>query len=128
MTDQPSFTCPDCGATSHHPDDVANGYCGRCHAFTGSRGSGPVSTMDVPTCGGCGQSLNAMGELSAFRRLFAAMLFRADGTIHVPYNAIERVDDTRWTVETMWDQRHHRWTARLLIDGDYMVPPEADGG
>jgi hypothetical protein len=30
-----AFTCPRCGAVSHHPDDLANGYCGRCHAFTG---------------------------------------------------------------------------------------------
>lgn len=28
------FTCPACGATSHHPDDQAHGYCGQCHAFT----------------------------------------------------------------------------------------------
>ncbi|WP_428950978.1 hypothetical protein [Streptomyces sp. cg35] len=35
MTSRPSFTCPVCSATSHHPKDVANGYCGRCHRFTG---------------------------------------------------------------------------------------------
>lgn len=39
---QPSFVCPDCGARSHHPQDLLNGYCGRCHAFTGSP-PGPVS-------------------------------------------------------------------------------------
>lgn len=39
MSDQPrSFTCPDCGMTSYHPEDVRQGYCGNCHAFTGSRG------------------------------------------------------------------------------------------
>jgi hypothetical protein len=32
-----SFTCPDCGMTSHHPDDAKHGYCGNCHAFTGSK-------------------------------------------------------------------------------------------
>jgi histidine triad (HIT) family protein len=32
MTD--SFTCPRCGATSHNPNDVREGYCGRCHAWT----------------------------------------------------------------------------------------------
>lgn len=31
----PSFTCPACGMTSHHPADAAHGYCGNCHAFTG---------------------------------------------------------------------------------------------
>jgi hypothetical protein len=31
---RPSITCPRCGATSHHPDDVDQGYCGRCHWWT----------------------------------------------------------------------------------------------
>lgn len=30
-----SFTCPRCGATSHNPTDVEEGYCGACHDFTG---------------------------------------------------------------------------------------------
>ncbi len=30
-----SFTCPCCLLTSHHPEDVARGYCGSCHAWTG---------------------------------------------------------------------------------------------
>lgn len=28
-----SFTCPDCGRTSYHPEDEANSYCGHCHTF-----------------------------------------------------------------------------------------------
>lgn len=28
------FTCPACGAVSHHPTDKAEGYCGRCHEHT----------------------------------------------------------------------------------------------
>lgn len=35
MTHPAGFTCPRCGRTSHHPDDVRHGYCGACHAFTG---------------------------------------------------------------------------------------------
>lgn len=35
MTAAPAFTCPDCGTVSAHPDDLAQGYCGRCHRFTG---------------------------------------------------------------------------------------------
>lgn len=31
-----SFTCPDCFWTSANPNDLANLYCGHCHAFTGS--------------------------------------------------------------------------------------------
>jgi uncharacterized Zn finger protein (UPF0148 family) len=29
------FTCPRCRLTSYHPTDLAEGYCGACHAFTG---------------------------------------------------------------------------------------------
>lgn len=28
-----SFTCPRCGLTSNNPNDAANLYCSRCHAF-----------------------------------------------------------------------------------------------
>lgn len=28
------FTCPRCNATSHNPNDKAEGYCGRCHTWT----------------------------------------------------------------------------------------------
>jgi hypothetical protein len=31
MASTGSITCPKCGATSHHPMDVQNRYCGRCH-------------------------------------------------------------------------------------------------
>jgi RNase P subunit RPR2 len=36
---QLSITCPQCGATSTHPTDIADGYCGRCHEFTTRRPS-----------------------------------------------------------------------------------------
>ena len=32
---EPSFTCPACGAVSYHPGDIREGYCGRCHDWTG---------------------------------------------------------------------------------------------
>lgn len=32
--EEPTFTCPRCEATSHHPKDVEFGYCGACHDFT----------------------------------------------------------------------------------------------
>jgi hypothetical protein len=28
------FQCPKCGAVSYHPDDLKNGYCGKCHEYT----------------------------------------------------------------------------------------------
>lgn len=33
--DVDGFTCPRCRRTSHHPEDLRQGYCGACHAFTG---------------------------------------------------------------------------------------------
>jgi ribosomal protein S27AE len=30
----PSITCPRCGATSYNPNDIQQGYCGRCHDWT----------------------------------------------------------------------------------------------
>jgi hypothetical protein len=32
---QRAFVCPRCGATSTHPNDIAQGYCGACHDWTG---------------------------------------------------------------------------------------------
>lgn len=31
------FRCPRCGMTSAHPTDLAEGYCGNCHDWTGRR-------------------------------------------------------------------------------------------
>lgn len=28
-----SYTCPACGRTSYHPEDVKQRYCGACHVF-----------------------------------------------------------------------------------------------
>jgi hypothetical protein len=33
---EPSITCPQCGMTSHNPNDVREGYCGNCHDWTGA--------------------------------------------------------------------------------------------
>jgi hypothetical protein len=45
VQDQPSITCPRCRATSYHPADIAEGYCGRCHEWT------------APRCRDCGRVL-----------------------------------------------------------------------
>lgn len=29
------FTCPECGAVSYSPNDIVEGYCGVCKAWTG---------------------------------------------------------------------------------------------
>lgn len=33
--DTPRIVCPRCGMVSYHPDDIAAGYCGKCHDWTG---------------------------------------------------------------------------------------------
>lgn len=30
-----SITCPKCGMTTYDPDDIEEGYCGKCHDWTG---------------------------------------------------------------------------------------------
>lgn len=30
---RPTFTCPDCGRTSHNPNDARERYCGACHTY-----------------------------------------------------------------------------------------------
>lgn len=35
MSNEKGFTCPKCFATSFNPNDLEEGYCGRCHEFTG---------------------------------------------------------------------------------------------
>jgi hypothetical protein len=30
----PSITCPRCGLSSYHADDIRYGYCGNCHDWT----------------------------------------------------------------------------------------------
>jgi hypothetical protein len=36
-----SITCPECGKTSHHPQDIEQGYCGNCHWWTSDPELGP---------------------------------------------------------------------------------------
>lgn len=49
--DQPSFTCPVCGMVSYSLDDVREGYCGNCHAFTGVFGRSGEEARQVEAHG-----------------------------------------------------------------------------
>lgn len=51
LTEPPSFTCPRCGRTSHHPMDVTEGYCGACHDWTGEGTDRPRSIYNSLTGG-----------------------------------------------------------------------------
>jgi hypothetical protein len=35
-TETTSITCPVCRMTSYNPTDIAQGYCGNCHDYTGA--------------------------------------------------------------------------------------------
>ena len=39
------FNCPRCGAVSYNFNDLEQGYCGRCHKFTGAFRT-PCSTIE----------------------------------------------------------------------------------
>jgi hypothetical protein len=39
------ITCPRCGATSHNPNDVADGYCSRCHWWTSDDNLGTPAVL-----------------------------------------------------------------------------------
>jgi hypothetical protein len=43
-----AFTCPVCGKVSYHPMDEAEGYCGKCHRFTGAAIASLVMTAKKP--------------------------------------------------------------------------------
>jgi hypothetical protein len=43
----PGFSCPKCGRTSHHPDDIREGYCGACHDWTGTPAGGATATIPL---------------------------------------------------------------------------------
>lgn len=45
-----SFTCPWCGSVSHNVIDVQEGYCGRCHWWTGD----DKIPMTMRPCQECG--------------------------------------------------------------------------
>lgn len=49
-----AITCPACFATSHNPNDVREGYCGNCHAWTSlPAGSQPVTRHNAHHCAVC---------------------------------------------------------------------------
>lgn len=62
------FTCPVCGAVSHHPQDGAEGYCGACHWWTGD----PILGALAPDADPPDDETHAMG------RRIAGMLIERD--------------------------------------------------
>jgi plasmid maintenance system antidote protein VapI len=63
----PTFTCPCCGATSSHPQDIAHGYCSRCHAFTGDPELGPPHLAEA--CPERKTAGDALAEILMDRRM-----------------------------------------------------------
>jgi ribosomal protein L37E len=47
MAEQPSITCPRCGRTSYHPEDIRWGYCGSCHSYTGGERTESTDTAEA---------------------------------------------------------------------------------
>ena len=60
-----AFTCPCCGAVSRNPNDLEQGYCGRCHWWTGDPALGPPH-LEEPC-----EWRGGNPEFEAFRQEFA---------------------------------------------------------
>lgn len=71
-TPAPAFTCPCCGAVSHHPTDLEQGYCGRCHWWTGDPHLGRDHLAGL-----CEMRVNP--EFAAFRDEFYDHILDASG-------------------------------------------------
>ena len=54
-----AFTCPRCGRTSHNPHDIAEGYCGACHDWTGAH------VFVVRPCRVCGAAVLCLPNTDA---------------------------------------------------------------
>jgi hypothetical protein len=61
---EPAFTCPCCGAVSHHPADLEQGYCARCHWWAGDPALGPPHLAEP-----C-EARDGNPEFAAFRQEF----------------------------------------------------------
>ena len=53
----PSITCPQCGRTSYHPQDIRHMYCGNCHQFHDTMKG--LDTMSNENCAACGKYVSA---------------------------------------------------------------------
>jgi hypothetical protein len=69
----PSFTCPCCGAVSHHPADLEHGYCSACHWWTADPVLGPPHLV-----AGC-EVRSGNPEFAAFRNEFLDLTLDASG-------------------------------------------------
>jgi len=69
----PAFTCPCCAAVSYHPRDFEQGYCGRCHWWTGDPVLGPPHLAEP--CAHRGGN----PEFAAFRAKFLEHVLDARG-------------------------------------------------
>jgi hypothetical protein len=72
-TPGPAFTCPCCDAVSHHPADLEQGYCGRCHWWTADPALGPPHLAE--SC----EARDGNPEFAAFVREFRDANLAASG-------------------------------------------------
>jgi hypothetical protein len=78
-----AVTCPKCNMTSHNPNDVEQGYCGNCHAYTS-----PVNPM-MQAKRIVGESHDSTRDLVQTMREDAA-LGRVTGDPNVPRSVDEQ--------------------------------------
>lgn len=115
-----SFTCPRCGATSHNPNDVAQGYCGACHDWTGEVPPVPTPTRVAERLAPGGiyfQVVTDEGEVLAAEGVSQAQA--EDG----PADLLDTVADRHQTVAFDWcDEHPGRDCWVYSFDGDTGYP------
>lgn len=98
---EPAFSCPVCRMTSHHPEDIARGYCGNCHDYTRAlvsfattlRDLGVAGWRDLPMGGPGSRLANALADMTEQVDRAAVAMARAVGQLLLA----AETDEMSWT-------------------------------
>lgn len=114
------FVCPACDARSANPDDLANGYCGRCHRFTADRPGEHTRPHDVALI---------LDAKQLGRRLDAVyQQLRADGHAYAYSSALTARDAVSDLVtQLLHDNGALPETEHWLAHADAVQPRVVDG-
>ena len=82
MTAVPGFACPHCGAVSYNPNDLREGYCGRCNRWARD----PALIADQIAC-----ELERLDELSRVRNMVVVLQAREQELLAVHERSTVRV-------------------------------------
>lgn len=106
MTEPAHFTCPDCGRTSHNPNDARERYCGACHTFPydrieGKTRPGATTTANDRWRPSAYEAAEELARIIAKRRTGGAVFMGGQdnptpGETHTARNFIQDLIDGGW--------------------------------